>query len=44
MIPLYGVLVRHCRFKIRDVVVELETNNFARDIVTKLLDLFSDIS
>ena len=28
----------------RDVAVEMETNNSARNIVTKLLNLFSDIS
>ena len=36
--------MRHCRFQIRDVEVGLETNHSARDILTKLIDLFSDIS
>ena len=44
MIPFPGVYVKHCRYQIRDVAVELETNHSVRDIVTKLLDLFSDIS
>ena len=36
--------MRHYGFQIRDVAVEMETNHSSRDIVTKLLELFFDIS